>query len=119
MKKKRFNESVILKALEWAYERALTSAPFPGVDNSITIAQNYLKQKGSLEQQVNSLIRWQNTKAATIGFITGLGGAATLPIMIPGDIAGILFIQVRMISAIAMMGGHDLKDDKVKTLIFM
>lgn len=119
MRKKLFNETMILKALEWAYERALTSAPFPGVDNAISLAQNYLKHAGSLEQQVNSLIRWQNTKAASIGFVTGLGGAAVLPIMIPSNIASILFIQIRMISAIALMGGHDLKDDKVKTLIFV
>lgn len=119
MKKKPLNETLILKTLEWAYERALLSSPFPGVDNSVTLAQNFLNQKGTLEEQVNSLIRWQNTKAATVGFVTGLGGAAVLPVMVPSNIASVLFIQVRMIAAIALMGGHNLKDDKVKTLVFM
>jgi len=85
MKKKKFNETMILKALDWAYERALTSIPFPGVDNSITLAQNYLQQSGTLAKQVNSLIRWQNTKAASIGFVTGLGGAIVLPVMVKKD----------------------------------
>lgn len=119
MKKKLMTEQLILKALHWAYERALNSTPFPGVSNSLTLAQNYLKEKGTLDSQVKSLIRWQNTKAASIGFVTGLGGAAALPIMIPSNIASVLFIQVRMICAIAIMGGHDLKEDKVKAMVFM
>ncbi len=116
---KRFNETVILKALEWAYERALFAAPFPGVHNAITLAQNYSNSGGTLEEQVNSLIRWQNTKAGAVGFVTGIGGVATLPVMIPSNIAGILFIQIRMITAIALMCGFDLNDDKVKTMIFV
>lgn len=118
MRKKRFNETLILKALDWAYERALTSSPFPGVENAISLAHHYLKHAEPLPKQVDSLIRWQNTKAATIGFVTGIGGAPALPLMIPSNIASILFIQIRMVTAIALMGGHDLKDDKVKTMIF-
>jgi uncharacterized protein (DUF697 family) len=66
----------------------------------------------------NSLIRWQNTKAATSGFITGLGGLITLPVAIPANIASVLYVQVRMIAAIAHLGGYDVKNDKVKTLVY-
>ncbi len=118
MKNNFINPEVIMKALEWAYDRALMSSPFPGVENSHSLAQNYLAHSGTLEQQVDSLIRWQNTKAAAIGFVTGIGGISTLPIMLPGNLASILFVQIRMIAAIAMMGGHDLKEDKVRTLAF-
>ncbi|CUI84521.1 EcsC protein family [Achromobacter xylosoxidans] len=61
---------------------------------------------------------WQNTKAATSGFVTGLGGIITLPVAIPANIASVLFVQVRMIAAIAHLGGYDVKNDKVKTLVY-
>lgn len=61
----------------------------------------------------------QAAKAATTGFLTGLGGLITLPITVPPNLAIVLFIQLRMIGAIAHMGGHDTKSDRVKTLLYM
>ena len=52
-----------------------------------------------------ALIRWQNAKCATSGFIAGLGGSITLPVSIPANISSVLYIQIRMIAAIAYMGG--------------
>lgn len=69
-------------------------------------------------EQFNSLIRWQNTKAATSGFVTGLGGLITLPVAVPANVSSVLFVQVRMIAAIAIMGGHNVDDDRVKTLVY-
>lgn len=89
------------------------------------MAKNQQLTEGKLKQaldwaydQANSLIRWQNTKAATSGFITGLVGILTLPIAIPANIASVMYVQVRMIAAIAHIGGYDLKNDKVKTLVY-
>jgi hypothetical protein len=42
----------------------------------------------------------------------------TLPIAIPANITSVLYVQIRMIAAIAKLGGYDLKDDKVKTMIY-
>lgn len=50
--------------------------------------------------------------------MTGLGGIITLPVAIPANIASVLFVQVRMIAAIAHLGGYDVKNDKVKTLVY-
>jgi len=41
-----------------------------------------------------------------------------MPIAIPANMASVMYVQVRMIAAIAHIGGHDVKDDKVKTLVF-
>ena len=68
---------------------------------------------------MNSLVRWQTAKASTAGFLTGLGGVITIPITLPPNLAIILFIQLRMIGAIAHMSGHDPKTDQVKTLLYM
>jgi len=42
-----------------------------------------------------------------------------LPVAIPANITSVLYVQIRMIAAIAVMGGHDVRNDQVKTLVFM
>ena len=41
-----------------------------------------------------------------------------MPVTIPANIASVLFIQIRMIAAIAIIGGYDVKNDKVKALCY-
>lgn len=113
---KNLTENKVMQALDWAYDKAVNGTP--GLDSAFELADDYIKINGSRIEQVNSLIRWQNTKAGTSGFLTGLGGIITLPVMVPANIASVMYVQIRMIAAIAHMGGHDLKDDKVKTLIY-
>ena len=42
-----------------------------------------------------------------------------MPATLPVNITSVLFIQIRMIAAIAKMCGFDLKDDKVQTLVYV
>lgn len=46
-------------------------------------------------------------------------GAITLPVAIPANLASVIYVQMRMIAAIAHMRGYDLKDDQVKTFVFV
>jgi uncharacterized protein (DUF697 family) len=105
----------IIEVLHWAYDKAIDGAV--GTDSAEEMAREYLSHEGSLTDKVNSLIRWQNTKAGAAGFVTGLGGLATMPVAIPANLASVLYVQIRMIAAIAKMGGHDLRSDKVRTLV--
>lgn len=109
-------ESKIMQALDWAYDKAINGVT--GLDSASELAESYMKQDESLKDQANSLIRWQNTKAGTSGFLTGLGGLILMPIAIPANISSVIYVQIRMIAAIAYMGGHDLKDDRVKSLVY-
>ena len=111
------NESKIMDVLNWSYEKAVQGVA--GLDSAYDLAEDYMKGNDSLYDQVNSLIRWQNTKAGTSGFLTGLGGIITLPIAIPANVASVMYVQIRMIAAIAHMGGHNLNDDRVKSLVFV
>ncbi|HBF49139.1 MAG TPA: EcsC family protein [Massilia sp.] len=113
---KALTHGKIMQALDWAYDKALNGVP--GVDTADEMAANYLSGNGTLEEKVNSLIRWQNTKAGTSGFLSGLGGVMLMPVTIPANITSVIYVQVRMIAAIAKMGGHDLHDDRVKTLVY-
>jgi len=109
-------ESKIMQALDWAYDKSING--ISGLDSATELAESYMNQNGSLEDRVDSLIRWQNTKAGTSGFLTGLGGLITMPITIPANISSVMFVQIRMIAAIAHMAGHNLNDDRVKSLVF-
>lgn len=106
----------IMQALNWTYDKAINGVA--GLDSAEDMANDYLKGSGSLHDKANSLIRWQNTKAATSGFLTGLGGVLVMPVTVPAGMASVMYVQIRMIAAIAKMGGYDLQDDKVKTLVF-
>jgi hypothetical protein len=114
---KTIDHSAIMKILDWAYDQAING--IPGIASATELAKEYMNYKGTIYENADSLIRWQNAKAGTSGFITGLGGFTTLPVSIPANLASVLFIQIRMIAAIAYMGGHNLRDDKVKTLIYV
>ncbi|MBK6967312.1 MAG: EcsC family protein [Bacteroidales bacterium] len=112
----KLTPQIFMQALDFAYEKAISG--LPGTDTAADLARSYLKQEGTLTEQVNSLIRWQNAKAGSSGFITGLGGFATLPVAIPANLMSVLYFQVRMIAAIAVMGGQDVRDDRVKSLVY-
>lgn len=110
------NQSVIMKALEWGYEKALDGG---GVfETAYDLAKDYKEKSNSIDETIDSLINWQIAKCATSGFITGLGGFITLPVSIPANISSVFFVQLRMIAAIAVMGGYDPKSDQVKTLAY-
>ncbi|HIQ54533.1 MAG TPA: EcsC family protein, partial [Pseudomonas pachastrellae] len=113
---KELTESKIMQVLDWTYDKAVNGVS--GLDSAAELADSYMKQGGSLKDQANSLIRWQNTKSGTSGFLTGLGGIITMPVTIPANITSVMYVQVRMIAAIAHMGGHDLNDDRVKSLVY-
>jgi hypothetical protein len=108
--------SKLNQALDWAYEKAMDG--IPGAETAREFAEEYRKNNDSALDAANSLIRWQNTKAATSGFLTGLGGVITLPVTIPANVASVMYVQLRMITAMAYLGGHDPRDDRVKTLVY-
>ncbi|WP_312583205.1 EcsC family protein [Atlantibacter hermannii] len=115
-KNSSFTEVKIMQALDYVYEKAITGAL--GADSCYDLAEEYLKLEGDMISKTNSLIRWQNTKASTTGFLTGLGGVILLPVAIPANISTIWYVQIRMIASIAVMGGYDVKDDRVKSLVY-
>jgi len=106
------SEGKIIQTLDWVYDKALNG--IPGVGSAYELAESYMDKGGSKKDQVSALIRWQNTKAGTYGFITGLGGIITIPV----NLSSVWFVQIRMIAAIAHIGGHDIQNDQVKALVY-
>lgn len=110
------SQEIILKSLDWAYSKAINGVP--GLDSAQDIANDFSQREGTLIDKANSLIRWQNTKAGTSGFVTGLGGLLTLPVTLPVNITSVMYVQIRMVTAIAIMGGYNVKDDRIRTLVY-
>ena len=105
-----------LMILDACYKKVLEEIPL--VSEPVEeLADSYLK-KYSSEKAIEELVSWQIRKCATSGFLTGLGGFITLPVTIPANISSVLYVQMRMIAAIAYIRGYNLKDDEVKTLIY-
>lgn len=94
---------------------------FASVSGAEQLALEYLNNKKykNKEEVVDEIIRWESTKSFGFGFITGLGGAITLPISIPASLAGSWMVQARLCAAIAYVYGHDIEEDKVKTAIML
>lgn len=113
----QLTESKIMQVLEWSYEKAVQG--LPGMESAEELAKRYLEKYDTVDEAINTFINWQCAKCATSGFITGLGGLLTLPVAIPANISSVIFVQIRMIAAIAYMRGYNLKDDQVKTLVFV
>lgn len=116
---KNMDTKQIIKVLDYIYDLALEG--LPKTQSIYEFSDEYLKDDkntNDLESKIDLLIRNQIMKCGTSGFLTSLGGAITLPITIPASILASYYVQIRMIAAIAIMNGYDVKSDQVRTLCY-
>lgn len=64
------------------------------------------------------LISNQILKCSSSGFLTGLGGVITLPFALPANLRGVIYVQMRMIAAVAYLNGYDLNSDETQTFVY-
>lgn len=107
--------SGLMTAVTWAYDKAVNG--IPTVDRAEDLAENYLTNARTPDEAIDRLISWQIGKAGTAGFLSGLGGLITVPVAVPANLVSVLWIQIRMIAAIAHIRGYDIRSDQVKTLV--
>ena len=107
----------IQKTMNTCYEKSLTG--IQNVSKPVTaMMDEYFEKYPSKEEAVKTMTKRQILKCSTSGFVTGFGGAITLPISVPANISSVLYVQIRMISAMAYAGGFDLKSDEVQTFVY-
>jgi len=117
MKMSEAEESKALQVANWLTEKAVGGVgPLSSAED---LALEYLNDSNyeDNDKRVDSLINWETSKNFSSGFITGLGGFATLPVAIPASLGASWVLQARMAAAIARIYGHDLNEERVKTLI--
>lgn len=113
----KLTQPMIMKLLDSAYEASLNG--LPGFDSSEELAESYLRTSNSTHEASDRLVKWQIAKCGASGFISGLGGIITLPVAVPANIGSVIYVQMRMIAAIAYIGGYDIYDDSVKSLVYI
>ncbi len=116
-KEKTLTQDQIMSLLDKLYSQAIDGIPkvsLPIAD----MANDYLQKHSSVEEAAKSCIRYQIAKCTTSGFLAGLGGLIVLPVAIPANIGSVMYVQIRMISCIAYMGGYDVNCDQVQTLVY-
>ena len=115
--KTKITQEEMLQLLDIVYEKSLQGVP--KVSQPINVlADDYLMKHDTVEAAAKSFINYQVAKCTTSGFVTGLGGLITLPAALPANIGSVLYVQIRMITCLAYMGGYDPESDQVQTLIY-
>ena len=110
-------EREMMNLLDSCYEKALEGV-LPGERTVMELAEDYLAKSSSREKAIDNLIGYQTVLCGTNGFITGLGGLLVLPVAIPANVAGVIYVQLRMIAAIAHINGYDIYSDQVRTIAY-
>ena len=72
---------------------------------------------GNSGPAVDTLIEQHVRLAGGQGFVTGLGGLATMVVALPANLTGLTIVQARMVAAIAHLHGYDLASLKVRTAV--
>ena len=111
-KDEKMTEEKAANILAAIYEKALDGVP--KVSRSVDdFANDYTGRYHEPKRAAKELVKYQILKCGTAGFIAGLGGAITLPVAIPANISSVLYVQMRMVAAIAKIGGYDVRSDQV------
>jgi EcsC family protein len=106
----------LLLAFDWAYGKAVDG--MPGLTGAEELAAEHAAKHASLDEAVKALIAAHTRMAGAAGFATGCGGFIALPIALPANVAGALYVQTRLVAAIAHLHGHDIRSPKVRMLVF-
>ena len=109
----------------WAYETA--NADLPGLGTCKQMAQKYLDQYSSMNEAINSLVNWQVIAAASSGFISSITKIAPVaqalgkagPVITDATSTALTVIQLRMVGAIAEMGGYHDDTQEKKTGVYL
>ena len=110
-------EREMMSLLDKCYDGALEGI-LPGERTVEELAEDYLTKKSDKEKAIDDLIGYQTLLCATNGFVAGLGGLLVLPVAIPANIASVIYVQLRMIAAIAYINGYDIHSDQVRILAY-
>lgn len=115
--KKIISNEDIMKLLDTCYEKSLNG--IPTVSQSIEeMVGNYLEKYKDKKQAAKALVKNQILKCTTSGFLTGFGGLITLPVTIPANVGSVLYVQMRMIAAVAYLAGFELNSDQTQSFVY-
>jgi hypothetical protein len=116
------DENAVVALADRLVERVLGvgiagAGPFAGAAE--TAEQQLDAAGGDREDAIRRLVAAHVRLAATSGFVTGLGGVATLPVSVPASMAGFAVVAARMAAGIAHLRGYDLDEPAVRSAVLV
>lgn len=111
------NDNPLWKTLKWIADAGING--FGLLPSAKKVAEDHLKSSNSPEDAIESIIAWRTAYAGGTGFVTGLGGIATLPLSIPASMAAAYAFGANTAAAIAIIRGYDIDSDQVQTMILL
>lgn len=75
------------------------------------------RHDGDTDAAVKALVESHVRLAGLQGFVTNLGGLATMALTIPANISGLALLQCHLVAGIAHLRGYDLADPRVRNAV--
>ncbi len=113
------HENKALNLAQWIMDKAI--AGVPPLSPAEDLAKLYLDDErfDDDEARVTTLIKRESRKNFGTGFVTGFGGLFTIPVTLPASMGASWIIQARMVAAIATIYGHDLNQERIRSLVLL
>ena len=89
------------------------------IRSAAQVASATKKEKGSREEAINAIARGTMLRGGLGGFVTGLGGFVTMPIALPANVLEFYVQATRMVGAIAILRGYDIKEPRIRTAVLL
>lgn len=97
------------------YDKAVSG--IAGIEFSEMLAFRYLEDAdGDVQLAARNMIHWEGIKAGSRGFLSGIGGVVALSVTLSLNITSVLFLQTRLVAAVACLGQHRLSDECIRAL---
>ncbi|MFV0452576.1 MAG: EcsC family protein [Propioniciclava sp.] len=104
-------------ALRQLLDTAISGVSF--LPSAKKAAAHHLVRRDSVEDAIDGLVVNHIGLAMAQGFVTNLGGLATVAVALPANMAGVAVLQIRMVAAIAHLRGYDIEAARVRTALAM
>ena len=98
--------------LQQLYPLALRG--LPGLGTPEAFAAPLRPGAGTLREQAERLTRRHVALGSAAGFLSGLGGWLTLPVVLPANLAGVALVQLHMAASVAALAGRDPRQPHVR-----
>lgn len=102
--------------------KQLTEAAINGVGKvpgAKATAARHLQKHGDVEAALDALVTTHVSLAAAQGFVTNLGGFASMAVGLPANMAGVAIVQIRLIATVAHLRSYDIDDPRVRTAMVL
>ncbi len=111
------SDHVVARLLERILSVGIDGAgPF---ESAAKAAERARANSATLTGAVDRIVATHTRSAAVGGFLTSVGGFATMIVAIPANVFEFYVLATRMVASIATLRGYDVKDPQIRTAVML